>query len=542
METTQQTLDLRDILWRARRYRWLLGLPPVFLICAASVYLAVTKPRYESNVTVAIGDQAQVSPALESFVQANRDQDSPRDRMLLVDNKVHSRAFLETLVQRLGLAQDPEVVMDANEASRRFRGLTADEFAVRIASSKLAKLIRVTPVQGSFVRITCGGGTPESARQLASLIADVLIEQSKQAGLERVQARGEFSADQIAVAEDRLRKSEQALQDFQESQLARNLTGNPIRQDNIDLARGVMRSADQEIDQIRTRLESERQEWEQTTGGSQPSPDLSSARATQLESRLSDLEISYGAASLQGGDANRDLPAIQANIGSARQELYTELESIASALPGDLSDAARGTAAGIALDRSVIRTLRAKKQRMQSYLNDFARGVESSPRQDLELARLKSDVESNRELLNTLRREATSSRLSEALETSELGLKLAVVEPPQLPLKPAAPDPFRILGGAFLLGPLFSAGIVLVGERVAAVIRTVEQAEAELGAKVVGTVPRIEGWSRPGSFMRNNWPALSIVLVILITGLFHTLHATVLSDRTPVGRSTGQSR
>jgi hypothetical protein len=39
---------------------------------------------------------------------------------------------------------------------------------------------------------------------VASLIADLLIEESKRTNLERVQARGEFSSDQITVYEERL--------------------------------------------------------------------------------------------------------------------------------------------------------------------------------------------------------------------------------------------------------------------------------------------------------------------------------------------------
>jgi NhaP-type Na+/H+ and K+/H+ antiporter len=116
-----------------------------------------------------------------------------------------------------------------------------------------------------------------------------------------------------------------------------------------------------------------------------------------------------------------------------------------------------------------------------------------------------------------------------------------IVEPPQLPLKPVWPDPVKIFLGAWVVGLFLSIGVVLGADRVGAVLRTVEQAEEELGAKVIGTIPRIEGWSRPGSFIQNHWPAVSIavlvVLTVLVTGVYTTV--TTLHHGSP---TTGETR
>jgi len=543
MEPTPQPLDLRDLAWRARRYRWLLALPPVLALCAATIYLTLRKPIYESHVIVSLGNQAQVSPALENLVRADRDRDTPRERMTLVDSKIRSRPFLEELVNRLGMLSSPGLLKAASEAAQRFHGISREEFAVRIACTTIAKQIRVTPEDAMFVRITCSGPDPEAARSLASKITEVLIQESRRSGLERVQARSEFSTDQISVQQERLREAEDRYQRFQESMARRGLTSNPVRERNVDQARGLIRATDLEIEQVRSRIEAQRDQGRAVPGTDEAPLDLSTARAQSLERRLTDLELSVGVATLRGGEETTgDVAAIQGNIGTLRQELLAEFEATASARSGEYSDAARETAAGIALDRSVIRTLRAKRDRLSRWVTDFGRGVENSPREEMELTRLKSEVESNRELLNTLRREATSSRISEALETSELGPRLAVIDAPQLPLRAASPDPFKVFGGALLLGPLLSLGIVLTGERITAVIRTAEEAEREIGAKVVGTVPLIEGWSRPGSFLHNHWAELSIVLVLLLTGIFHTLNATILAERPGQGHSESQSR
>ena len=160
----------------------------------------------------------------------------------------------------------------------------------------------------------------------------------------------------------------------------------------------------------------------------------------------------------------------------------------------------------------------------------------------MDLERLRSEVETNRDLLLARRKEATSSRISAALESSQLGMRLEVVEPPQLPLTPMYPDPFRVMGIALLVGPLLGIGLIVVVEKLGAALQTLEQAEREIGARVIGTIPRIEGWSQPGSYLQRYWPVLSIALVLLATAVFYTLHVTVLSPNKPTPMESAQPR
>jgi len=534
MEQQQANVDFRDIIWRVLRYRWLLLVPVVVSLCAGIIYFLVAPPVYESHVIVALADEVAVSNSMRQLVQPDQDTDTPRERVTLVNSKVRGRRFLEELVRRLGLNKDPDVRHKAMGQARKWGTVSTEEFAIRIACSELDKQIRVTPMEGTYVRISGSGKTPEAARNLASLIADVLIDDSKRTSLQRVQARGEFSSDQITVYEERLRKAEDSYQNYQESMLQHGLTGNPLNDKNIAQAQGLARAAQAEADQIRGRLESERKDWAANAGDTRPIPDLGNARTAALDKQLAGLEQNEAFTEL--GDQERAkeaLPGIQLSIAATRQTLLAELEQLSSQLPSDISDESKSTAAGIVLDRIVIRSLTEKQKRIEGLVNDYLRGVANSPRQDMELARLKSDVDNAREMLHTLEGEAASARISEAVETSDLGVRLSVLEPPLLPVKPTEPDPLKILGAAALLGPLMSMGIVLLGEKMAVVVRTVEQAEAELGTKVIATVPRIEGWSRPGTYWQNNWPVYTIFIVLISTGIFFTLHATVFAPPPP---------
>jgi hypothetical protein len=82
------------------------------------------------------------------------------------------------------------------------------------------------------------------------------------------------------------------------------------------------------------------------------------------------------------------------------------------------------------------------------------------------------------------------------------------------------------------MGPLIGIGLAVVAERLGAALSSMEQAEKEIGAKVIGTIPRIEGWTQPGGYVQKYWPVLSIALVLFATAVFYTLHVTVLKQDT----------
>jgi hypothetical protein len=77
---------------------------------------------------------------------------------------------------------------------------------------------------------------------------------------------------------------------------------------------------------------------------------------------------------------------------------------------------------------------------------------------------------------------------------------------------------------------------VFAGERLASVVRTVEQAEAEYGLRVVGVVPRIETRPVPGGYLRHHWPKFAIVAVLLVSVLFVVFDEFVFPHPTKTGQ------
>lgn len=526
MEPLESPFDIRDLFWRLRRYAWLIALPVIFCLCGAAIYCKFTPPTYSSQIVISVdGSGQQTAPAVDPLVEAVMERPNPRDRVTLVDSKIHSRAFLSTLVERLGMNRDPGVILRATEASRRWKGITPEDYAMRMCTTIIGSKISVMPGRAALIQISAVDTDPQAARQLADMIGQVLLEESRESTAERVQARGDFSSDQIAVYEDRVRKAEEALKDFQEARLRSGYSLGTITKDNLTSARNLQRSTEDAMEQISARIQSARNDWK-TTQGDTPIPELKNGSVNEAINRLEDLETNYGLALLRQGPENRaEGDAMQARVAAARQSLFAEFGDVARSLPGGLGPEARAAAAGIAFDRAVLSSLVSRRDRIASEIEGYLKVAEGAPREELELQRLRQDVQSNSDFLATLRREATSSHLSEALASSSLGPKLEIVEPPLLPYEPIGPQKRKVFGIAALLGVLMGAGLVFAAERFVQVLRTLEQAETEYGHRVLGTIPRIEGWSPPGSFLQNNWAALAILLVLLATGLVFALHS-----------------
>lgn len=530
-------LDLHELVWKARRYLWTALLPIVVMYCAAFLYLKFTVPLYESGLLISLGDRNPMSQALEPLVRSDRERESMMANVAGVQGRVRSRTFLENLSHRLGLTREPGILRAAGIAVKNNPSITREEHASRIAVGLLDSKIAVAPTGPGHVRISAWDSSPEEARRLASAIGEGLIEDTRRGTLERVHARGEFSEDQIAVYSEKVRRSEAELRAYQESVIGRKTSTGPVGADNIETARQLVDAAGEEMGQVRGRINSDRETWRAIVGEGVPIPDLRGHGTADEETQLMGMEASYSLAAIRPREGAAEAQTRLTQIGVARQELLALYEKAAAALGGNLPPAARQLAAGIALDRAVLRSLQGRQDRLNSLLNSYLSAERSMPREQMELERLRNEVQTNRDLLAALQREATSSRLSLALESSELGPRVEIVEPPVLPLDPIWPNRMKILGGALLVGAVLSFGLIVASERLGAIIRTVDQVEEELGAKVIGTIPRIEGWSRPGSYVANHWAPLSIVTVLLLTALV-SLYATQNRDKPPTATSS----
>jgi uncharacterized protein involved in exopolysaccharide biosynthesis len=527
-ESHSGAIDLHDLLFRMRRYGWLLLLPVVACLCVAAVYARHTAPVYQSYLVLSVDEPADVSPGLRSYVQGGAVGIGPRERITFVDGRIHNHTFLKAVAERMGMNRDPVLLARAQSATRATPGITAEEYALRLAVGQLWGKIGVSQGRGTAVQVTVRDTSPTVARDLASVIGDGLLEQSLAATLEKAQARGEFSKEQVAVHEERLRKAENELRAFQESHLRRSITAGIASEADLLAAQSLNRSTEDEIAALRARIAAGNEEWARASGNA-TMPTLSSPAAADLTTRLVRLEEGVALAQLGGKGTAGELESTRGRITATRQALFVELDRVSQEMEGGYSPEAKYAASGVALDRAVLRSLQARAAKIVAAIRDYVAVIQTSPRDQIELQKLQDNVQAARNILTTFQNEAMSSGLSEALATSQVGLRLSILEPPLLPLTPSSLGPQATFAVAIFLGILIDVAIVFAGERLATVVRTVEQAEAEYGLRVVGVVPRVLNRPKPGGYLKNHWPKFAIVAVIVLTALVVVVEMTLFA-------------
>ena len=178
----------------------------------------------------------------------------------------------------------------------------------------------------------------------------------------------------------------------------------------------------------------------------------------------------------------------------------------------------------------LARSVRARRSRLAGYVGQFERRLETTPGSQLALERLRQDVESNRTLLETFRQQSTGSRISEAAENTDLGLKVKILEAPSRPIDPVSPNRVRVVMMALILGPLLGFGAVFLAEYLDSSYRSVEDIEMELGIPVVGTIPRPAGVRSAAPARRARWVPVTLSAAVGLTAVFFVLKLTLFPE------------
>jgi hypothetical protein len=123
------------------------------------------------------------------------------------------------------------------------------------------------------------------------------------------------------------------------------------------------------------------------------------------------------------------------------------------------------------------------------------------------------------------------------MQITNLGVKVEILDPPQIPLRPVRPDKLKMLMAALVLGPLLGLGIAFVTELLDPTLRTLADFRRVSSAPVIGTAPLVTGRAALGKGLAANWKAFAITCVLVLTVLFFVTRAKFLPELTTVNPS-----
>ncbi|MBI5709105.1 MAG: hypothetical protein HZC42_02210 [Candidatus Eisenbacteria bacterium] len=451
-------LDLRQVLRVMMRRKWLVLLPWAVALAAGVALAFLLKPIYFSTVTLMLERPRALGGALGGMVGGGINADQQADVMR---QQIGSTPFLRSVVTATGIKGEPAVRAWALRAAKRYPGLAPDAEVEAFLTDYLRSAISVRRDKGDVFEVTVGDYEPERARRLADAVANQFVSASKASQLEMVRATQAFSIEQQEIYRRKLEESEGRLEAATRTALGSGAA--LVTQANLPRARGLLDQANLEVEEQRQKVAALKAQLAGRARENDPQL-LSSPRVSTLTAELAELERQYSAALLNEGGGDNGAGA-RLLITRKFTGLESELaQNAALALPAASADA-RDLLVRYRLAQADLEARQAGREYFSAQLGGYQRQVALSPDRELEIQRLRQEVENNRALYNSFVQQSAAAQITEAFENARVGGRFAVLEPAVRPTAPGKPNRPVLILLAFVLGGIIGVGTVLVVEK-----------------------------------------------------------------------------
>ncbi len=532
-ETLDRSIDLRHY-WRVVwRRKWLLVLCTVATTCSALVALSFIPREYESSATLFVQDRQPLSRELEAIVSGVRGGGggfrAERDRAAQIVSYVKSRPFVERLVKVLRMHEDPAILAAARNQVEPGSGLSPQEIALRMLVGGIQARIDVQTAGPGLYRFVVRDYDPKTAQLLAHWVAELYIDMTMQKELERLRQARKFGEDQLRVYEEQLRASEDALKRYQGSVIATELTTRLVREENLIAAESLQKRLADDAETAGARVNSFAREVSSMGLIADASLLRSDPQVAELAGEVADALSRVTEDELGSGNAEA-IRTSRTTLSTKRTELYDELERQAALYYPSAGADARQTMATFVFATIDTDLQREEARSLNTQIASSKRNVSARPTDALELDRLQDEVNRNRELLQSFKNQMLASDLSQAIETTNLGMQIDRIEPAQIPLGPSYPDENKILVLALLMGPLIGVGFAFLSELLDPTLRALPDFQRVAPEPVLGTIPLLDhAVPKPMGF-RRYWIPVTLIGVVLVTAGFFVARATVFPN------------
>ncbi|MBN1503737.1 MAG: hypothetical protein JW952_01600 [Candidatus Eisenbacteria bacterium] len=505
-----------------RRRAELVLLPVVIVPCAALVGLSVVPSTYEATSIVLYEQKMPFAGDMEKMlVQKPEYRTRDSERLGQIEARLKGRVFLQEVARKLGL--------DLNEKdSRKLRageagGVSVEELKARVIAERLKKNIKVEETDPDLFKITFTHPDKDMVYFLADGITKSFVQFVTKGQLADIRAAGSFSQDQLPAYEKKLRDSEAELKRVK-ARMAAGSGGGYDR--DLERARSLIREAGIESRDLEARASGARDNIRRDYPNEIDPTTL--VRSGSIRSAYAELvreEESAVRALVEAGSGT----AARDRIGQAREALLARIEEVAATALSGSPAALRSLVTEVVYDEHVANSLEARKSGLSGLITSYGRSVVARPYDEVEVARLEQEVENNRNVLQSLKTQLTSAQISEAAQSTNLGIRIEIIEPPARPFGPAGPRRERVLVLALILGPFLGLSFAVFAEYMDNTVRSVDHLSKGLGLPVLGTIPRMPGSEFWHPVKRRKWPYLSVLAAIVVALIAQLAHGPIMN-------------
>jgi len=414
----------------AWRYRWY-GLLLAWVFALAGWGVTTQLPNlYRASGQIHVDRESVLKPLLRGLVI---EPDTQRS-LELISRTLLSRPNLERIVGATGV----------DLASR------SPEEAAAIIGRVRSNLKLSSTNRSNLYKISYKGQDPRQARDIVRAAVALFVEQSKGEGREEAESAVAFLERKIKDYEGRLEEAENRLMEFK-----RQHTGEMPGASGDYYDRLQRKMAD--LEEARFRLKtavSRQQELERQMEGEQPSfgmmgdgmAEAAAGGTPELDQRIAGMQERLDQLLLKYTERHPEVVALHATLDRLMAERRQKQAELAAAGVGpargslDRNPVYQEIRAALARARAEVVGAESQVSQYRQQIESLQKKVDTIPQVEAKLAQLNRDYQSNRETYERLLQRRQSAEMSEEVETSSRESGVRVVEAPQVPAEPVAPN------------------------------------------------------------------------------------------------------
>jgi polysaccharide chain length determinant protein (PEP-CTERM system associated) len=482
---------VRRVLVAAWRYRWA-ALALSWIVCSIGwAYIYTIPNQYEANARLYVDADAVLTPLL---------------RGLAADSSVGSQ--LDVLQRTLLSRPNLEKLVSNTDLDLLITGPSDLESMV----DRLANDIKITPQTRNLFTITYRNSSPKLAFDVVQSILTTFIESGTGNNRSEMENAQLFLQQQLAVYERQLRDAEKKRADFR----AKYIDLLPMGDSGVNR----LDQAESSIRQLQGQLEDEtanrdmiNHELASTSPliatetvigpGGQLMGHAVDPRVEAAQQQLEDLRLRYTENDPDVVTARNRLAALKA---SAAAEATQALAAV-KANPATGTAAATGAADEVvtrdshSLPNPIYEQLRVRLLQSQSTLASLQRQIADATRQrdrleeiarsepglQAEYVNINRDYDVLRKNYEELLARRESMRIATAAEADADKIKIQIIDPPQVPQNPVAPNRVKLMSAVLFAGIVAGLGLAVLLVQFDQSFHTIDELR-DLGLPVAGGI------------------------------------------------------
>lgn len=496
-------LDIRAVLRMLLRYKWMLLALTLVGGLVATVQSLRNTPMYRTAALVQIDRSAQRVVTFGQDVDPERDVWDDGSHLNTQIELLKSRAMAERVIDELGLnrrrvADDalPNVIGEATApeaqpgaASKPKTGfldrlqntyrklntpaITDTQFLDRnSAVGAFRGSVLIEPVRESrLVNIVVTNSDPELAARIANTLAKTFMAVNLERRLESSTYARRFLEDQIKATKTKLEESERLINDYaKRNQILALSDKSDVASQNFATLSASLSRAEEE----RIKIESF---YNEVVRNPESTPQVLDSKAIQtLKEQRVKLEAEYAQGLTLYKPEFPKMLQLRAQIDDLAVRMKAEVNVVVGSIKAQY-DAARQ-----------------QESQLRERVGQSRTTVESVQDRSVDLNLLKRELETNRQVYDSLLQRFKEVAVTGGLTTNNI----SIVDEAKPPLFPFSPDPERYALIGMGLGLLLGLGLAFLRENLDDSVKHPDEIEPSYGLPVLGLIPLVRKPGRAG--------------------------------------------